>query len=149
MNASISNYVCSGLALSDSKCTFIVDTGSDISVIKSHKVKPTQIFYPNEKCTISGIGHDKILTQGSTNTHIKFPYILLEAKFHIVDNHFPIPTDGILGRDFLTKYRCKIDFDPWLLTLTTNQQEIAIPIEDNFKQSLYLPARHEVTRVGT
>ena len=90
--------------------------------------------------------HDKILTQGSITTHINFPNRLLEGKFRIVDNHFPIPTDGILGRDFLTKYKCKIDFDPWLLTLTTDQQEIAIPIEDNLKQSLYLPARHEVTR---
>ena len=120
--------MCLDLALSDSKCTLIVDTGSDISVIKSHKVKPTRIFYPNEKYPISGIGHDKTLTQ----TY----YILLEGKFHIVDYHFPIPTDGILDRDFLTKYRCKIAFDPWLLTLTINQQEIAIPVDDNFKQSL-------------
>ena len=134
------------VALSDAKCTFIVDTGSDISIIKAHKIKINHTFYPNDKCTITGIGHDTVHSQGSIQTHINFPNLHLEQKFHIVDNNFPIPTDGILGRDFLTKYRCKIDFDPWLLTLTTDQQEIAIPIEDNFKQTLYLPARHEVTR---
>ena len=133
--------MCLDLALSDSKCTFIVDTGSDISIIKAHKIRPNHIYYPNEKCTISGIGHDVTQSQGTILTYIKFTNILLDGKFHIVDNNFSIPTDGILGRDFSTKYKCI-----WLLTLTFNQQEIVIQIEDNFKQTLYLPARHEVTR---
>ena len=72
--------------------------------------------------------------------------IPVEQKFHIVDSNFPIPTDGIIGRDFLSTHKCKIDYEPWLLSFTVNQNEITIPIEDNFKRMLYLPARHEVAR---
>lgn len=73
----------------------------------------------------------------------------IEQKFHIVETDFPIPTDGIIGRDFLTKYRCKIDYEPWLLTVMLNEDELTIPIEDNYKRMLFLPARHEVTRFVT
>lgn len=123
-----------------------MDTGSDISIIKAHKIKDTQIYYKDEKCIISGIGHDKIQSLGSTFSNIIAQSIPIEHKFHIVEDDFPIPTDGIIGRDFLTNYRCKIDYEPWIITFTHDQNEISIPIEDNFKRMLFLPARHEVTR---
>lgn len=128
--------------LSDSKCTFIVDTGSDISIVKANKVKPTQIFYAEEKCIISGIGQEGIHSLGSTFTYIRTENIQIEHKFHIVDDEFPIPTDGIIGRDFLTRYKCSINYEPWLLTFTVDHREISIPIEDNFRNQLFLPPRH-------
>ena len=109
-------------------------------------MKRTQIYFPDEKCLISGIGHDGISSLGSAFTKIMVEGEYIEQKFHIVESDFPIPTDGIIGRDFLTKYHCKIDYEPWLLTFTVNQQQISIPIEDNFQKMLFLPSRHEVTR---
>lgn len=76
-------------------------------------MKSTQIYYPNEKCIISGIGHNGISSLGSTFAKISIENVSVEQKFHIVENDFPIPTDGIIGRDFLTKYHCKIDYVPW------------------------------------
>lgn len=44
------------MKFSDSRCTLLVDTGSDISIIKASKVKLNQICYPTENCSIKGIG---------------------------------------------------------------------------------------------
>lgn len=37
-----------------------------------------------------------------------------------IDNNFPINTDGILGRDFLTAYRCNIDYDIYAVIFNKN-----------------------------
>lgn len=118
--------------MSDTRCTFLVDTGADISIIKANIVKPTQIYYPDEKCFISGIGHNGISSLGSTYANIIVDGTSVNQKFQIVENDFPIPTDGIIGRDFLSVNQCKIDYEPWLLSFKVKQQEISIPIEDNF-----------------
>lgn len=104
-------------------------------------MKPTQIYYADEKCIITGIGQDKIHSLGSTFTKIKVETTHIEHKFQIVNDDFPIPTDGILGRDFLTKYKCNINYEPWLLTFTIDQNEISIPIEDNYRNKIFLPPK--------
>lgn len=38
----------------------------------------------------------------------------VDHTFQLVDSTFPIPTDGILGRDFLTKFCRIINYDTWL-----------------------------------
>ena len=43
-------------------------------------------------------------------------------KFQIVSDNFPIPYNGILGKDFLTYWQCKIDFE---------QRTLEIPIENS------------------
>lgn len=146
MNASTSNYVILKIDLSETQCTFIVDTGSDISIIKSRKVKSSQIYYPEEKCVISGIGDEGIHSLGSTFANILVEGIPIQQKFQIVSNDFPIPTDGIIGKDFLARNKCKIDYEPWMLSFTVDNQLILIPIEDNFQNNFFLPPRCEVTR---
>lgn len=89
--------------MSDNQNLFIVDCGSDISVLKASKIKSTQIYYPTEKCNIMGIGHGAISTIGTTHTNLLVNDMKIPHKFHIVEENFPIPTDGIIGRDFLTK----------------------------------------------
>lgn len=85
---------------SGTHCSLMVDCGSDISVIKACKIKPSQIYFPNNKCNITGIGNGSVSTLGDTVTNIIVEDSTLPQSFHIVDNSFPIPTDGILGRDF-------------------------------------------------
>lgn len=36
--------------------------------------------------------------------------IILDHVFQIVDNNFPIPCLGILGKDYVEKHKCNIDF---------------------------------------
>lgn len=90
----------------------MVDSGSDISVLKANKVKPSQIYRPTNKCNVIGIGNGTTSTLGDTLVQIKIYNQNLAQNFHIVDENFPIPTDGILGRDFLAGWKCNIDIIP-------------------------------------
>lgn len=80
----------------------MLDSGSDISIIKAQHIKPSQIYFPDNKCNITGIGTGSETTLGDTKSNVIVEDLTLPQKFHIVRNDFPIPTDGILGRDFLT-----------------------------------------------
>ena len=64
----------------------------------------------------------------------------------LVANDIPIGTDGILGRDFLSQYKCNIDYDKYVLTFDINDESIAIPIHDsafNINQVI-IPQRSEI-----
>lgn len=100
-----------------------------------------------DQCTITGINKHKTTTLGSITIELDVDNnTTLHHKFQIVDQTFPIPTDGILGRDFLAKYHCRIDYDTWMLTCVQNNEEIEIPIQDNLEGALIIPPRCEVFR---
>lgn len=100
-----------------------------------------------KKCSITGINNSPIETLGSTVTKIFLSNnVEVEHTFQLVDSTIPIPTDGILGRDFLTKYRCVINYDTWLLSGVFKSEEIRIPIEDNLNGEFVLPPRCEVLK---
>lgn len=77
-----------------------MDCGSDISLIKLDQLRPTQQIYQNENCILNGIGANSVNTLGKTDTKIHFNDFSINQSFQVVDSSFPIPTDGILGRDF-------------------------------------------------
>lgn len=86
-------------------------------------------------------------TIGTAITKITLPNEKeLQHKFHLVENNLPIPTDGILGRDFLCKYACTIDYDTWMLTGRSDFETFELPIHDEFKGKIFLPPRSEVYR---
>lgn len=70
----------------------------------------------------------------------------LVHSFQLVSGNFPIPTDGILERDFLIKFRCNIDYENWLLNFNFQNHVISIPIEDNINDCIILPPRCELIR---
>lgn len=55
----------------------------------------------------------------------------MSNKFQIVQEQFPIHTDGIIGRDLLEKFLCKIDFATYTITFNINYHGIIIPIDTN------------------
>lgn len=146
MNVSASNFVCLLIEASGSHCSLMVDCGSDISVIKAHKVKQSQIYFPNNKCNVTGIGSGTISTLGDTNTNILIEDVALSQNFHIVENSFPIPTDGILGRDFLCKYKCTIDYDAYLLSIKIGNNIITVPITNQLGGNYIIPPRCEIIK---
>lgn len=134
------------LDMAETPNLFIVDCGSDISIIKANRIKSTQIYYPDEKCNIIGIGHGSISTIGTTHTDLLVEGMKIPHKFHIVEDNFPIPTDGIIGRDFLVNYRCKINYESWLLEVIINCEALKIPIVNNRASTIVLPARCETIK---
>lgn len=82
-------------------CSFIVDSGSDISIIKRNKINSTNQLNFNKKFKLIGI------TEGTAETIAETQAVLyfnnntkIVHNFQVVQENFPIPTDGILGRDF-------------------------------------------------
>lgn len=73
-------------------------------------MKKTQVYQPKDNCDIQGIGQGTIISHGSTYTDILVEGQRIFQEFHIVPHDFPIPFDGILGRDFYTSYQCRIDY---------------------------------------
>lgn len=127
-------------------CTFIIDTGADISIIKENSLNLTQNIFPKYKCIINGVTDGKINSIGITYTNILIDDLTIPAKFQVVDKNFPICTDGILGRDFLAEHGCNICLKSWLLTFSYKNHGIEIPIEDKFKNQLVIPPRCQVVK---
>lgn len=134
------------LGLSEVECTFLLDSGSDISIIKASKVKSDQIYYPSENCNIKGVGEGTITSLGSTHTCLHIEGEKINQSFQIVSNGFPIPTDGILGRDFMIQYKCKVDYELWMLFILNRNEELTVPIQDNLNGAIFLPQRCEIIR---
>lgn len=125
----------------------MVDSGADISIFKLNKVLDNHRLHRDQNCMISGISGNKIETFASTVSQLTFQNSsTIEHEFQLVDEGFPIFTDGILGRDFLAKFRCTIDYELWTLNFRHNNEEVNVPIEDNFDQGIILPERCEVIR---
>lgn len=116
INLNAVNFVTLHVEMTNCKCTFIVDSGADVSLFKVTKVPPMQIVDLNKKLRITGVTDGVTETIAEARTYITFDNNLkLDHSFQLVSENFPIPTDGILGRDFLVKFRCTIDYDNWLL----------------------------------
>lgn len=72
----------------------------------------------------------------TTDTLLKFNGgASIGHTLHIVHDGFPISTHAILGRHFLTNFKCSLDYDTWsctwLLTINTPDETVEIPIKDS------------------
>lgn len=67
-------------------------------------------------------------------------------KFYLVENDFPINTNGIIGRDFLINNMCKIDYELFTLSLSTEFTEYVLPLKTKVPEvlSIKVPARTEI-----
>lgn len=147
MNLAATNFVSLHVMMASGKCTLIVDTGADISIFKRNKITNVQILDTAKRFKITGITDGSAETLAETETMLQFENGLnLSHNFQIVDENFPIPTDGILGRDFFCKYKCSIDYDQWLLKFLFNNHSIEVPIQDSFDSGFILPNRCEMIK---
>lgn len=125
----------------------MVDSGAELSIFKLNKINQTSLINHEAKCTITGINTLPLETIGAASTKIHFSNdVSIDHTFHLVDSTFPIPTDGILGRDFLSKFRCIVNYDTWILSGSINTEQFQIPIEDNLNGEFVLPPRCEVLK---
>lgn len=147
INTNCSNFIYIRLGFSSSECTLLVDSGAELSIFKNNKINQPLFINTNSKCSITGINNYSVQTLGSSETKIYLPdNSEIYHTFQLVDCSCPIPTDGILGRDFLIKFRCSINYDTWLLSGNFGSEEIQIPIEDNLNGEFVIPPRCEVLK---
>lgn len=90
---------------------------------------------------------------GTIQTALLFglSHIPVELEFTVVPTNFPIPVDGIIGKDFIKYYQCSLDYFTNTFTVRHTNNLFEIPILDNTCQSNYhlIPPRCEVIRYFT
>lgn len=137
-NAKFVNFYMNG-----KRVILMLDTGASISVIKEDEL-PRSCVIHYDNLVVNGIG-GKICSYGYVvldlydSTKVKF-----QNKFYSFKN-LPIMVDGILGLDFMTKYKANIDLDKNLLTMQIDGEYCVLPIYDqpDYSNSLLIPSRCE------
>lgn len=67
-----------------------------------------------------GITNERILSLGSIQINFNFGHLSIQHKIHVVPDNFPIPSNGILGKDFLKRHHCLIDYGEMTLVIRPN-----------------------------
>lgn len=125
----------------------MVDSQADISVIKFSCIKAFTLFNKNNIINITGVTNQSITTLGTICTNLIFQGYFIPQIFHVVDDNFNIPTDGILGKDFLKTYMCKINYESMFISFWYNDDKLQIPIRHGTSDNnLIVPPRCEVFR---
>lgn len=69
---------------------------------------------------MKGITQERQWSIGSAIVTCIFKHLSISHKFYVVSDDFPMPTHGILGKDFLRRHKCLIDYDEMNFTLRPN-----------------------------
>lgn len=133
--------ICANIGASNQVLNLTIDTGAQISTLRPCKLLGSTEVDCNERIPIIGIAKDKTLfTMGNIKTEIYFNEIPFEHKFHIVQNEFNIPNDGIIGNDFLTKYGAILNYEKGEFILQIPK------IEMNQREPIVIDLLHDETQ---
>ncbi|CAB0029249.1 unnamed protein product, partial [Trichogramma brassicae] len=89
-------------------CNILVDTGSDLNLLKISRVSENALIDTQKLYTLYGISDGIVATQGRTNNNITLGGA--KCLVNIVDDNFPISFDGILGMEFLREQQAVLSF---------------------------------------
>lgn len=126
----------------------LVDSQADISVIKIGSFSNIENLNGSEIVNIKGvIPHGKVSSFGTYNSQIFINDRSINHKLHVVPDDFNIPSDGILGRDFIKLFRCSLNYNKMRISLYYKDEKLYIPMYQGPKQNIIvIPARSEVIR---
>lgn len=97
--------------LADSPLSFLVDSGSTVSLIKSSSISKNKPIVKTKQILLKGIDVNSELTRTLGHFSMKlFPNSETCHEFHIV-NKINLSYDGIIGSDLLNKLECTIDYN--------------------------------------
>jgi hypothetical protein len=132
-----------------------VDSGADISLVKSEKLLGTAEFEPRERVRVKSVEGSTIETHGSLEARIFDGEVSIPYRLQLVSKQVDLKGDGILGRDFLKAMRARICYREQVLTFeykgirvrkeltTLPGVELRVP-RDRRVNKLTLPARTEL-----
>lgn len=125
----------------------MVDTQADVSLLKINAMQRNFDINTQNSIKLSGITDGHINSRGTQQIHLYFEKIQINFPFHIVDEVFPIPSHGIMGKDFIQYFKCNLDYSEMNFTIKTEKHTITMPI--NYGPTEYniaIPARCKVFR---
>lgn len=98
---------------------------------------------------MTGITKDPIFSLGSFQLTLTIENIEFTHKFHLVPDNFLIPSNGIIGKDFLKRFKCLINYGDMTFTLNKpNHTPVRIPIKSELIHGVsVLPEKCETFRV--
>lgn len=145
MNGKMGNYVCIDTDMTHAEPTFLVDTEAHVSLIKISTLKSPFRYNRERRINIKGVTGHTMTTIGSIWLNLLFNGVTIEHEFQLVHDNFSIPTDGILGNDFIHGYGCKLHYDEMKISLVHNGVYVQFPFLSDREN--IIPPRSEVYRV--
>lgn len=143
-----SDFIIVESNISEDDITLLIDTQAEISVIRQSTIQNQKEICTNDIISIKGVTLESIVTLGTVNIELQINGLVFENTFHVVPDEFNISSDGIIGKDFLKKYSCILNFNEMFLTLhISNQIKTTISIlEGPDDDTMVIPPRCEVIR---
>ena len=112
---------------------FLIDTGSELNIIKHNLFKPGTQAHKDSLYRLAGISEGRVLTNGYIR--IKLDGVL--CRLNVVSDSFPVEADGILGVEFLKEQKAILSFENDALLYGDANETSPFISHD----TLYLPAR--------
>jgi hypothetical protein len=96
--------------INDEPLALLVDSGSDLCLNNEQYVQYLKDINENNVCYIKGISLQTLQTLSTINVSLIFNEMEYNQEFHIVQHDFPIPHNGIIGRNFFKSYNVSVDY---------------------------------------
>lgn len=97
------------LACAKLPAKFLVDSGASVSFISKKLIKNGTSVNVSKKINITSATGHTVQSLGTVTNTIDIMNHSIIHEFHIYDESIPIPADGILGFDFMTKHNCNLN----------------------------------------
>ena len=111
---------------------FLIDTGSEISIIKRHLVPLDKVINRAETVLLKGVGTGESNTLGT----IKIKVFGITTFVHVVPNDFFIPCEGVMGSSFFNEIGSIIDFENKIFKIDNRSTPL------NFESNLNLVVKN-------
>lgn len=95
----------------------MIDTGAEISIVKSASLKPEPNYRHTEGINVKGISNTLIKTEGTVVLKLLTPTHETTHTFHVMGDSFDCQYDGILGRDFWKDKNATINYCDRTITM--------------------------------
>lgn len=127
----------------------LIDTGSDVTILKINHADDDAEVHTNNLIQLKGITENTITSLGLCIGNIPLSNnVTISHEFHIVPHDFPIPCHGILGKDFLVKYKAIIDYESLTISFPihnetftfhlSNPMSISVPPRCEYRTQVYI-----------
>lgn len=127
---------------------FLVDSQADICVLKETSISRVTMLNRSRVIDIKGITNAAVRSLGALRLGLVFDTDVLEHEFHVVPSIFNIDCDGIIGKDFLLTYNCKLDYESMLFSIRATNGTRVLRLSNHAKDDKFtIPPRCEVVRV--
>ncbi|PNF14896.1 hypothetical protein B7P43_G05140 [Cryptotermes secundus] len=123
---------------------FLIDTGAEISLVRSSSLKPEVEISCSEGINVKGISNTIMRTKGTTELRLFAGPYETTHTFHVMNDNFQWQYDGILGRDFWIDKGANINYCDRRITMDNVAVEFDPNVRDKDRQTkITLKARTE------